>query len=101
MTYLSDLTPTSAVNGWGPYEQDMSNGEQAAGDGHPITLRGATYAKGLGVHAMSDLRYTLPASCTSFNAIVGVDDEVNGLGSVDFQVYLDGSATARPTTRAW
>ena len=51
VTYLSDLTPTSAANGWGPYEKDMSNGEQAAGDGGPLTIRGVVYAKGLGVHA--------------------------------------------------
>ncbi len=93
VTYLSDLTPTSAVNGWGPYEKDMSNGEQAAGDGHPISIRGATFAKGLGVHALSDLRYALPANCTSFNATAGIDDEVGGRGSVDFQAYLDGAAT--------
>jgi len=93
VTYLSDLTPTYAVNGWGPYEKDMSNGEQAAGDGHPITIRGVTYAKGLGVHAVSDLRYTLPANCTSYNAIAGIDDETAGRGSVDFQVYLDGGAS--------
>ncbi len=52
------------------------------------------YAKGLGVHALSDLRYALPANCTSFNAIAGLDDEAGGLGSVDFQVYLDGGASA-------
>ncbi len=72
----------------------MSNGEQAAGDGGPITIRGVVYAKGLGVHALSDLRYALPANCTSFNAIAGLDDEAGGLGSVDFQVYLDGGASA-------
>jgi len=93
VTYLSDLTPTTAVNGWGPYEKDMSNGEQAAGDGHTITIRGATYAKGLGVHAVSDLRYNLPATCTTFSAVAGIDDETAGRGSVDFQVYLDGSGT--------
>ena len=59
----------------------------------PLTIRGVVYAKGLGVHALSDLRYTLPANCTSFNAIVGLDDEAGGLGSVDFQVYLDGGTS--------
>jgi NPCBM/NEW2 domain/Bacterial Ig-like domain len=93
VTYLSDLTPTSAVNGWGPYQKDMSDGEQAASDGKTISIRGATFAKGLGVHALSDLRYSLPANCTSFNAIAGIDDEVAGRGSVDFQVYLDGAAS--------
>jgi alpha-galactosidase len=90
--FLSDLTWTSMTNGWGPAEKDMSNGEQAAGDGHPISIRGKTYAKGLGVHALSNIVYNLTTagSCTSFNSDVGIDDEVNGAGSVVFQVLLDG-----------
>jgi glucose/arabinose dehydrogenase len=88
--YLSDLTPTYATNGWGPYEKDMSNGEQGAGDGHPITVGGVVYPKGLGVHQPSDLRYAINGTCTSFSAIVGIDAEVNPWGSVIFQVWLDG-----------
>ena len=78
--FLSDLTWTSMTNGWGPAEKDMSNGEQAAGDGHPISIRGKVYAKGLGVHAVSNIVYNLTTagSCTTFTSDVGVDDEVNG-----------------------
>ena len=47
-SYLSDLSWTQSTNGWGPVEKDMSNGEQAAGDGHTITLNGVTYARGWG-----------------------------------------------------
>jgi glucose/arabinose dehydrogenase len=87
-TYLSDLTWTSMVNGWGPAEKDMSNGEQAAGDGHTLTLNGTTYAKGIGVHAASDISYALGANCTRFKASVGVDDEVGGSnGTVVFQAF--------------
>jgi hypothetical protein len=90
VTFLSDLSWTSATSGWGPVELDRSNGEQAAGDGHPLTIRGATYAKGLGVHAASDLSYALNGAYTTFLADVGVDDETNGQGSVVFQVWVDG-----------
>ncbi|MCP9934484.1 NPCBM/NEW2 domain-containing protein, partial [Cyanobium sp. Candia 9D4] len=45
--YLSDLTPTASVNGWGPYERDRSNGEDGATDGGTLTINGTTYAKGL------------------------------------------------------
>ena len=79
----------SATNGWGPYERDQSNGEQAAGDGHTLTLNGTTYARGLGVHAASDLRYTVPAGCTTFTAAVGIDDEMGSNGDVIFRVYVD------------
>ena len=88
-SYLSDLTWTSATNGWGPVEKDMSNGEQAAGDGKTITLNGTTYTKGLGVHAASDIKYAL-AGCTNFQSDIGLDDEVGVNGSVNFQVFLDG-----------
>src|SRR6478752_3166241 len=89
-SYLSDLAYTVTANGWGPAEKDKSNGEQAAGDGGPITLNGTVFAKGIGVHAVSDIRYTM-SSCTSFTASVGVDDEIASTrGSIVFQVYLDG-----------
>jgi len=88
-TYLSDLVPTAAVNGWGPYERDRSNGENAAGDGRVLTLNGVTFPKGLGVHAASSLTYTLPAGCSLLQAIIGVDDEVtNAAASVRFEAYV-------------
>jgi glucose/arabinose dehydrogenase len=88
--YLSDLTPTSATNGWGPIERDRSNGENVAGDGGVITLNGVTYAKGLGVHANSDVTYTLGRNYTRFTSEIGVDDEVGNRGSVVFEVWADG-----------
>ena len=53
----------------------MSNG-RTTGDGLTSHLNGATYAKGLGGHAASDVRYALGSGCTRFKADVGVDDEV-------------------------
>ncbi len=90
-TYLSDLTWTSMTNGYGPVEKDLSNGENAAGDGRPLTIGGTVYAKGLGTHAVSDVRYALGGACTSFAADVGVDDEVGNFGSVVFEVWADGT----------
>jgi glucose/arabinose dehydrogenase len=87
--YLSDLTWISMSNGWGPAEKDRSNGESAAGDGKTITLNGVTYPKGLGVHASSDIRYSIPAGYSEFRADIGVDDEVGNSGSAVFQVYVD------------
>ena len=89
-TYLSDMTWASASNGYGPVEKNKSNGEAGAGDGTTLTLNGVTYAKGLGTHAASDVRYTLPSNCTKLEAQVGVDDEVGTAGNVVFQVWLDG-----------
>jgi alpha-galactosidase len=88
--YLSDLPWTYAVNFWGPPERDSSNGEMLPHDGMPIALRGKTYAKGLGIHAPSLLRFRLGKACTRFSADVGIDDEVMGRGSANFQVWADG-----------
>jgi hypothetical protein len=89
--YLSDLTPTAQTNGWGNYEKDRSNGEMGATDGRTLTLNGATYVKGIGVHAASDISFNLAGGYTSFTSDIGVDDEVGTSGSVVFQVYVDGS----------
>lgn len=89
-TYLSDLPWTSMTNGWGAVERDRSNGELGDSDGATLTLNGATFPKGLGAHAFSDVRYSLSGSCSAFNATVGLDDEIGAMGSVVFQVYVDG-----------
>ncbi|MGC9669045.1 NPCBM/NEW2 domain-containing protein [Planosporangium sp. 12N6] len=93
-SYLSDLTWLSVANGYGPAERDTSNGEMKAGDGHPITIGGTVYAKGLGVHAPSTVAYFAGARCTTVTAFVGVDDEKQTNGSVTFEVWADGRKVA-------
>ncbi|CAM5697466.1 NPCBM/NEW2 domain-containing protein [Streptomyces fumanus] len=93
-SYLSDRPWLSATNGWGPVERDTSNGEQAAGDGNPITVGGTAYAKGLGVHAPSDLSFYTGESCERITAEVGVDDEKGTAGTVAFEIWADGTRAA-------
>jgi hypothetical protein len=87
---VSDMPFLSATNGWGPVERDMSVGEQAAGDGKPITLQGVRFAKGLGTNSVSDVQLYLGGHCGRFTATVGVDDEQGNGGSVTFSVIADG-----------
>jgi beta-glucanase (GH16 family) len=89
---VSDLPYTAVANGWGPVEKDTSNGEQAAGDGHTLTLHGVTYAKGLGVHPNSEVDVPLKGAYSTFVSDIGIDDEVlpNRASPVDFQVWADG-----------
>jgi glucose/arabinose dehydrogenase len=88
--YLSNLpfvgTPT---NGWGPVERDRSNGETGAADGRSLSLRGQTYAKGLGAHANGSITFDLGDAYDRFLSDIGIDDETNGNGSAVFQVYAD------------
>jgi alpha-galactosidase len=95
-TQLGDDPWTSASNGWGPVERNTSNGEQAAGDGGPLTIQGTTYAHGLGVHAASEVAYYTGRDCTSVSTLVGVDDEVGDTHGnvVTFQLWADDRKVA-------
>jgi alpha-galactosidase len=88
--FLSDLTWTYASNNLGPIEKDTNVGATAAGDGTPLTIRGAAYTKGLGMGAPAAAIFRLAQNCSTFHAEVGVDDVTKGAGSVDFQVWADG-----------
>jgi len=92
--YLSDLEWMEASSFWGPVERDMSNGEQAGGDGGPITIAGTTYEKGLGVHAPSTVTYFAAGDCATVAAQVGIDDETNSQGDVIFELWGDGQQLA-------
>ncbi|MDH6492382.1 hypothetical protein M2157_008381 [Streptomyces sp. SAI-127] len=91
---LGDLPWLSAANGYGPVERNTSNGESAAGDGHPITMGGVVYAKGLGAHAESAVEYYTGAACETVTADVGVDDEKGANGTVAFEIWADGTKVA-------
>jgi len=87
---VGDLSWLRAVNGFGPVERNTSNGESKAGDGHPITIEGVVYPKGLGVHAFSTVEFYTAGQCSTVDSWVGVDDEKGPIGSVDFQIWADG-----------
>lgn len=82
--YLSDLPWVSATAGYSVPQKDTTIG------GNHITLRGVTYSRGIGTHAASQIVYNLNGPYSNFISDVGIDDEVNGRGSVDFQVIGDG-----------
>jgi fibronectin type 3 domain-containing protein len=88
IVYVSDLNWVSATTGYGTVQKDLSVGQPTP---QTITIRGQTYAKGIGTHAVSDIIYNLGGNYASFISDVGIDDEVNGLGSVIFQVFADGT----------
>lgn len=94
VSYLGDLPWLSTTNGFGPVERNTSNGESAAGDGHPITLGGVVYAKGLGAHAPSAVEYYTGKRCRTVTADVGVDDEKGANGTVAFEIWADGTLVA-------
>jgi len=101
--YLSDQQWIQAANGWGPVELDMSNGEQAARDGRPISIGGVRYGKGIGAHAPSEIVYFTAGRCTSLVADVGVDDEsrASRVASVTFEIWADTTKVADSGVVTW
>jgi nitrous oxidase accessory protein NosD len=81
---ITDLPWVSATAGWGTIQLDASI------KGNPITLRGTTYAEGIGTHADSTIVYNLGGQYASFVSDIGIDDETAGNGAVTFQVLGDG-----------
>lgn len=101
--YVSDLPFLSEANGWGPVERDMSNGENAAGDGSPLTIGGVTFEKGLGTHADSSVKVFLGGQCSAFTVTVGLDDskDEKGEGDVIFRIIGDGDVLHDTGSITW
>ncbi len=87
--WLSDLPWNRADNGYGPVERDMSNGDDAAGDGRELTIGDTTYDKGLGAHAESHISYDLGGQYDRFTSWVGPDPEVSSTTGMTFEVWVD------------
>ncbi|WP_236585080.1 NPCBM/NEW2 domain-containing protein, partial [Streptomyces sp. MBT53] len=55
-----------------------------------VAIGGARYTHGVTVHGHSSVTIDLNRQCVSYDAKVGVDDMMLGLGKVYFSVYADG-----------
>ena len=83
-TWLDEIEPVTASQDWGSLHRRRSV------EGNPISIGGVVYERGLGTHANSSLRYQIDNRYRLFEALVGVDDEKGGAGTVVFQVFADG-----------
>lgn len=81
-TYLSDLKWDKANMGYGGVVPNRSV------MGRELKVGGKVYAKGIGVHAITDVTYKLDKVYNRFRAVVGVNDNASS-GSVEFEVYGD------------
>ena len=94
--YLSDLKPSSykfipfLQLAW-PFQQDANVA------GGQLRCAGKLHLKGLGVHSASRLTYDLDRPYRFLQAELGIDDRTQGLGSVEFRVFVDtGDGTWQP-----
>ncbi|MFP3992718.1 NPCBM/NEW2 domain-containing protein, partial [Streptomyces sp. E11-3] len=56
-----------------------------------VSIGGTRYGHGATVHGSSSVVIDLNRSCRAYDALVGVDDLMHGLGAVRFSVYADGA----------
>ena len=82
----------STCPGWNRTERDLHAGRSV--DNRPITLYGGDYRHGVGAHANSEMLVDLQGAAVRFAAVVGLDDEKKGLGSVRFHAFVDGKPAA-------
>ncbi|MBI1854047.1 MAG: NPCBM/NEW2 domain-containing protein [Planctomycetes bacterium] len=70
-----------------PWRRDRSVG------GGPLQISGLRFAKGLGMHARTELAYAVDGGFSSFTSLIGIDDETRGFparGTAIFRVVVDG-----------
>ena len=83
--WLDELGLSTATQGYGIPMKNKSL------DGKTLTIAGKTFNRGFATHSVSSLLILLEGKATSFNALVGMDDEVKGHGAAaEFELYGDG-----------
>ncbi len=88
VVYLSDLKPSDHEQ-HGVFDIHWPVRFDKAVSNRSLALNGRSYAKGLGVHAHSELTYQLDQAYRSFAATVGIDDFTRPAGHVIFKVFGD------------
>jgi len=92
--------PAPAVYQWSELAYDVSGDgsgpEMRIGESswvwqrYGVSVADKEYGHGVTVHGRSSVTIDLNRACTSYDAMVGVDDMTLGLGKVYFSVYADG-----------
>ncbi len=80
---LDKLDLSSMECGWGTPEADKSV------EGNPLSIAGKKYEHGIGTHAVSTYLLNINGKGKRLVAEVGLDDEANNKGSVEFYVLGD------------
>ncbi len=81
--WLDKLDLTSMTCGWASPHADKSV------EGNTLSIDGQKFERGIGTHAISTFLINLNGKGKEFSAVVGLDDESNSRGSVEFYVLGD------------
>ena len=102
VTYVDELDLSAATCGAG-----KKVAARQSVDGHPITLSGKVYARGIGTHPEGCVAFAANGKVTAFEAVVGIDDDAKKAGSgksygkptAEFRVWADGKVVWRSGER--
>ncbi len=81
--WLDKLNLSSMTCGWSTPQVDKSV------DGNALIIAGQKFDNGVGTHSISTFLLNVDGKGKSFSAVVGLDDEANKQGSVEFYVLGD------------
>lgn len=96
-SYLSDLAPAKleVTPFWSTVAGDPAVLYAPRMDrsftGRTLTSGGRTWVKGLGVYSGTSMTYALDGKYAEFRSAAGIDDGAGPLGSVVFEVIVDGA----------
>ncbi len=84
LVYLSDLDPAAIDFGFAPPRMN------ATWHGSRVQMGGIEFAKAIGTHAWSTLRFAVPADAFLFQAIVGLSDDMRSCDAASVEFELRG-----------
>ena len=87
--YLDSLDLGAMESGWATPFANRSI------DGHVLKIAGREYRRGVGTHSVSSVTVYLGGGCRQFKADIGVDDDTQGKGSVEFIVMSGNRVLGR------
>jgi hypothetical protein len=89
IVFLSDLKPAEQIEKSRQGRVEVLRLDKNLENG-PLQLEGQIYAKGLALHAFTDLTYNLDGKYAKFEAVLGMDDQVPGDGKPAVKIEGDG-----------
>ena len=89
IAYLSNLEPRD-VQYTPQYEFMFEYRKDRMVHGGPLSVGNKTYAKGLGIHSRTLLKYRIGGDYRRFQTIMGIDDSLRVGGDVDVVIKGDG-----------
>jgi alpha-L-fucosidase len=85
--YLDTLNPLALKTGW--QAPGVKTWRNLNCHGQPLTVRGQTFARGVGLHAPAEAVFPIALPRARFVGRVGIDDAAAGKGSAVVKLFLD------------